>query len=298
MTPGAASAENRPAPPHPRELLALALDAARAAGRLLVEGRPADLRVSATKTSPTDIVTEMDTAAERLIVDRLLAARPADGVLGEEGASGEGTSGVRWVIDPIDGTVNYLYDLPAWAVSIAAEVDGAAVAGVVHVPPLGETWTATRGGGAYRTRDATGGDATGGGVPGGGVPGNGVPVRCADEVRVDRALVATGFGYDAGRRGSQAEVLRGVLPFVRDVRRMGSAAIDLCHVAGGRVDAYYERGVQRWDVAAAALIATEAGAVVGGLHGRPAGPEFTLAAPAGLFGPLHDLLAGLDPERG
>jgi myo-inositol-1(or 4)-monophosphatase len=293
MTPGAASAEDRPLPPDPRELLELALDAALAAGRLLVEGRPPDLRVSATKTSPTDIVTEMDTAAERLIVDRLLAARPQDGVLGEEGASGEGTSGVRWVIDPIDGTVNYLYDLPAWAVSIAAEVDGAAVAGVVHVPPLGETWTATRGGGAYRTEDIIGDHATRDHAT-----GDGVPVRCADEVRVDRALVATGFGYDAGRRGSQAEVLRGVLPNVRDVRRMGSAAIDLCHVAGGRVDAYYERGVQRWDVAAAALIATEAGAVVGGLHGRPAGPEFTLAAPAGLFGPLHDLLAGLDPERG
>jgi myo-inositol-1(or 4)-monophosphatase len=260
----------------PAELLALARDAALEAGRLLVDDRPANLRVAATKTSPTDIVTEMDTAAERLLVDRLLGARPCDGVLGEEGASGEGTSGVRWVIDPIDGTVNYLYGLPAWAVSVAAEVDGEPVVGVVHVPPLGETWTAVRGGGARR---------------------NGKPVQCTAGVALDRALVATGFGYGADRRAHQAEVLRAVLPRVRDVRRMGSAAIDLCQVAGGRVDAYYERGTQRWDIAAAGLVATEAGATLGGLHGRGAGPELTLAASPDLFPALHDLLAALDPEH-
>jgi myo-inositol-1(or 4)-monophosphatase len=259
----------------PGELLKLAVDVAERAGELLVTQRPRTLAVDS-KTTPTDVVTDMDRASERLIVSALHAARPADGVLGEEGAATEGTSGVRWVIDPIDGTVNYLYDLPAWGVSIAAELAGEAVAGVVHVPGFGETFTAVRGQGARL---------------------DGRPIRVNPAPALDRALVATGFGYAASRRTRQADVLRRVLPQVRDVRRVGACSVDLCMLACGRVDAYYERGVQPWDFAAGGLIAREAGALVAGLHGRPPSSEFLLAAPTGLFEPLHDLLAGLDAGR-
>ncbi len=258
------------------ELLTLAVDIATRAGRLLVEGRPEAVEVSATKSSPTDIVTEMDRSSERLIVGALADARPDDGVLGEEGSRGRSRSGVRWIIDPIDGTVNYLYGLAPWAVSIAAERDDRTLLGVVHVPPSGETFTAARGRGAQR---------------------NGAAIRVNTAVPLERALVATGFGYVAARRARQAEVLRAVLPRVRDVRRGGSAAVDLCSLGCGRVDAYYERGVQTWDVAAGGLVAAEAGARVAGLRGRPASEEFTLAAAPELFGQLHDLLAGLNADR-
>ncbi|WP_283137972.1 inositol monophosphatase family protein [Rhizohabitans arisaemae] len=258
------------------ELLELAVSVAREAGRMLLDSRPARLEVVGTKSSPTDVVTEMDRAAERLIRSRILAARPGDAFLGEEGgASGEGAR-VRWIVDPIDGTVNYLYALPAWAVSIAVEVDGEIVAGVVDIPPLGEVFTAAKGEGAYLA---------------------GRRLRCTTEVPLDRALVATGFGYERGRRVVQAEVLTHVIPRVRDIRRGGSCAVDLCSVASGRVDGYFERGAQVWDFAAGGLIAGEAGAVIGGLHGRPAGPDMTLCASPGLFKELHDLLVPLDPER-
>jgi len=256
-------------------LLDLAVAVARRAGDLLVSGRPRTLDVD-TKSSPTDVVTEMDRAAERLIVAALNAARPDDGVLGEEGADAAGSSGVRWVVDPIDGTVNYLYDLPGWAVSIAASVDGESVAGVVHVPSQGETFTAVRGQGARR---------------------NGEPIRCNAAPTLDRALVGTGFGYDAHRRATQAEVLRQLLPRIADIRRLGACSVDLCAVACGRTDAYYERGVNPWDHAAGGLIASEAGAVVGGLHGAPASSELLLAAPPGLFEALHDVLAGLRADQ-
>ena len=260
------------AAPDRQALLELAVDVAHRAGRLLVEGRPRDLRVAATKTSPTDVVTEMDRASERLIVEGIRAARPDDGFLGEEGSADSGTSGVRWVIDPIDGTVNYLYDLPEWAVSIAAEIEGEVVVGVVHVPPLGETFTGVRGGGAHR---------------------DGVALDRLAAAELARALVATGFSYEAERRRAQGRVVAEVLPQVRDVRRGGSCAVDLCSVAAGRVDAYYERGVQPWDHAAAGLVAQEAGAVVQGLHGAPASSDFLLAAPEPLFGALHEMLVGL-----
>ena len=257
-------------------LLDLAVDLAHRAGRLLLDGRHGQVEVAATKSSPTDVVTAMDRASERLIVEALQAARPGDGVLGEEGAADEGTSGVRWVIDPIDGTVNYLYGLPSWAVSIAAESGGETLVGVVHVPPLAETFTAARGQGARR---------------------NGVPIQVNPAVELDRALVATGFGYEAGRRAEQAAVLARLLPRIRDVRRAGAAAVDLCSVACGRVDAYYERGTQRWDIAAGALVAAEAGAVVRGLHGAPPSPELVLAASPGLFAELHEVLAPLEAAR-
>ncbi|HEX2314014.1 MAG TPA: inositol monophosphatase family protein [Thermomonospora sp.] len=265
----------------PEELLDLALEVAAEAGRMLVDKRPVEgPDVVQTKSSPTDVVTQMDRASEHLIVERILAARPADAVLGEEGGASAGASGVRWVIDPIDGTVNYLYDLPDWGVSIAAEVDGRTVAGVVEIPRRGETYFAVRGGGA-RLRHASGERV----------------LRCTADVPLNRALVATGFGYESGRRAHQAAVLTGVLPRVRDIRRGGSCSVDLCTLAAGRVDGYYERGVQAWDIAAGALIVEEAGGRVGGLHGAPAGPEFALAAGPGTFEALHDLLAPLDPAR-
>ncbi|TYK46152.1 inositol monophosphatase family protein [Actinomadura decatromicini] len=263
----------------PEDLLELAAETAREAGRMLVDKRPADgPDVVQTKSSPTDVVTQMDRAAEQLIVERIRAARPDDAFLGEEGGTQAGGSGVRWVIDPIDGTVNYLYDLPDWAVSIAAEVDGTAVAGAVEMPRRGESCTAVRGGGALLHTSSGSRE-----------------LRVNSHVPLDRALVATGFGYSAERRAGQARVLTGVLPNVRDIRRGGSCCVDLCSLAAGRVDAYYERGVQAWDVAAGALIVQEAGGRVGGLHGAPAGPELTVAAGPGTFEALHALLAPLDP---
>jgi myo-inositol-1(or 4)-monophosphatase len=287
-------------------LLELATSVAVAAGRLLLGsgGRP---EVVATKSSPTDVVTEADRAAEALIRDLIGAARPGDRILGEEGgetgaagAGGEGTAGqgaggesgkasVRWIVDPLDGTVNYLYGLPDWAVSIAAEADGTVVAGAVFVPGRDELFSAALGGGAWLSRGAL--DWRGEDAP--------QPVRLVSNtgVPLDRALVATGFGYAAGRRLIQGEVLAGVLPRVRDIRRGGSAAVDLCSVASGGVDAYYERGVNLWDIAAGGLIAAEAGARVTGLHGRPASSSMTVAAAPPLLGELQDLLASLDPER-
>jgi myo-inositol-1(or 4)-monophosphatase len=240
-------------------------------------GRP---EVTSTKSSPTDVVTEMDRASEALITGRLRSQRPGDAFLGEEGGE-SGRGRVRWIIDPLDGTVNYLYGLADWAVSIAAEVEGMVVAGVVAVPAHGEVFTAVSGGGAW--------------LHAGGAPP--VPLRCNTGVALAQALVATGFGYEAGRRKVQGEVVAAVLPRVRDIRRAGSCAVDLCSVAAGRVDAFYERGVNYWDYAAGGLIATEAGARLGGLAGKPASPEMAIAAEPVLFGALHGLLAGLRPDR-
>ncbi|MFF3275270.1 inositol monophosphatase family protein [Streptomyces chrestomyceticus] len=254
------------------ELIGLALEAARRAGELLRDGRPADLGVAATKTSPIDVVTEMDIASEKLITGFLAEHRPDDGFLGEEGASVAGSSGVRWVVDPVDGTVNYLYGLPSWAVSIAAEKDGEAVVGVVAAPMRGETYHAVLGGGAFR---------------------NGEPVRCRPAPPLSQALIGTGFAYLSERRAAQAEVLRTLLPQVRDIRRGGSAAIDLCDVACGRLDGYYERGLNPWDMAAGALIAREAGALTGGRPGEPASNDLVVAASPDVFATLQPLLEEL-----
>jgi myo-inositol-1(or 4)-monophosphatase len=259
------------------ELLTLAEEAARAAGRLIVEGRPdRAVEVTATKSSATDIVTEMDQASERLLVEHIRAVRPDDGFLGEEGADEAGTSGVTWVIDPIDGTVNYLYKLPGFAVSVGVRVGDEIVAGAVVNPTSGEVWTARRGHGAWL---------------------DGRPIHVNEPPELAMALVATGFGYDSERRGRQAQVLTSVLPKIRDMRRFGCASIDLCALACGRVDAYYEQGLKPWDLAAGGLIATEAGAVVGGLAGRPPGESLVVAAPPGLFEQLEGLLRTLDADR-
>lgn len=251
----------------PEELLGIAEEVARAAGRLVVERsvQAGTVGVAATKTSPTDVVTAVDLAAEELIRTELLARRPDDGFVGEEGTGdtgSTGTSGVTWVVDPIDGTVNYLYGIPQFAVSLAARLDDRVLVGVVHNPVSRETFTASAGAGARR---------------------DGVPItssRCTD---LAQALVGTGFSYRAEIRAAQAVETGRLLPVVRDVRRLGSAALDLCFVACGRLDAYVERCLQPWDLAAGALIAREAGVRVEGLFGRPAGQRLVVAAPEALF---------------
>jgi myo-inositol-1(or 4)-monophosphatase len=255
------------------ELFVLAKESALAAGDLLLEGWRGELEVD-TKSTDTDVVTHMDRAAEALLLDRLLGARPADGILGEEGAAIDGTSGVRWIVDPLDGTVNYLYGLPHWAVSVAAQIDGESVVGVVCAPALGETYVAIRGGGA-KLIDARGEH----------------DLRCNDTADLAQALVGTGFGYSSSRRRAQASVVAAALPLVRDIRRFGACAIDMSWGAAGRLDAYYERGPHPWDHAAGSLIVREAGGVVGGLHGCAESEELVIAATAGVFGALHDLLA-------
>jgi myo-inositol-1(or 4)-monophosphatase len=263
------------------ELIAVAVDAALAAGEMLAS-RAGQVEVEATKSSPTDVVTEMDRRAEELIRARIGAARPSDAILGEEGGqTGElADAPARWVIDPLDGTVNYLYGLPDWAVSIAAEVAGEIVAGAVYLPVRGELFAATRGGGGWLT-----------------CGGTRVPLRCRPGVPLSQALIATGFGYRAARRQVQGEVVAALLPRIRDIRRAGVASIDLCALAAGRIDGYYERGLNYWDYAAGALVAAEAGAVVGGLRGAPASGSMLIAAGPELFGPLAQELAALDPER-
>ncbi|MEV4810330.1 inositol monophosphatase family protein [Micromonospora avicenniae] len=254
----------------------LARDAAATASRMRAEG----VSVAATKSTVTDVVTAADRAVELQVLDALRRLRPADAVLGEEYGAGDtevGAGGVRWILDPIDGTVNYLYGLPHCAVSLAAEVDGEVVAGVVRNVSTGEEWTATAGGGAWR---------------------DGERLRCSTETDLGQALVATGFGYDPKRRAHQARVVAELIPHVRDIRRLGAAALDLCLAAEGRVDVYYEKGLAAWDQAAGALVATEAGMLVAGLGGRPAGPDLVIAAPPALFAPLHDRLADLDASGG
>ena len=199
-----------PGLPDLHDLAELAEQVGRRAAGLLLDGLDRERTSVSTKSSGTDMVTEIDRASEQLIVDALLAARPDDGILGEEGASRPGTSGIRWVIDPLDGTTNYLYRFPAWCVSVALEDDDGGLVGVVHNPVSGETFRASRGGGAEL---------------------NGAPIRVRDTGDLGRALVATGFGYDPDVRRGQAEVLLRLLPHVRDVRRAGAAALDLCHVA-------------------------------------------------------------------
>ena len=251
------------------ELLALATDLAADAATLLVDGLDRVRAEVSTKSTPTDMVTEMDRASEALIVAGIRAKRPDDGIVGEEGADVTGTSGVQWLIDPIDGTTNYLYGYPGFAVSIAAEVDGDVGVGVVHDPLHADVFRAARGRGATR---------------------NDVAIHVSSQRDLRRALVGTGFSYEPERRHRQAQVLIEVLPNVRDIRRMGAASVDLCSVACGRLDAFYERGLGPWDLAAGALIAEEAGAVVGDLRGGPASGEFVLAAAGGVFEPLRALL--------
>ncbi|HST66023.1 MAG TPA: inositol monophosphatase family protein [Mycobacteriales bacterium] len=259
------------------ELLEIAERLARGAGALTVRLRGGDRALDvAAKSSPTDLVTEVDRASERWLADELARLRPDDALLGEEGAARTGASGVRWVVDPIDGTVNFLYGLRPYAVSVAAERDGRVVAGCVHDPTSGDTFTAALGAGAYLDGSRIGGRWVAAGLA--------------------TAVVATGFGYDAAQRAAQGEVLARVLPRVGNVRRLGSAALDLCYVAAGRLDGYFEHGLKDWDRAAGLLVATEAGALVGGLHGRPPG-RITVAASPAVAADLTTLLQEVGADR-
>jgi myo-inositol-1(or 4)-monophosphatase len=262
------------------ELLGLAVDLATRAGTLVLDGREAAGAERAgldpaAKSTPTDVVTEVDRAVERFLVGELRRLRPADAILGEEGGDHQaGTSGVRWLVDPIDGTVNFLYALPQYAVSVAAERDGTVVAGAVHNPATGETFRATLGGGSWLA-----------------APGRAdrrlAVTGCTD---LPQALIATGFGYAAAARARQAAVAARLIPRVRDIRRLGAASLDLCYLAAGRIDGYYEQGLHAWDYAAGGLIAAEAGAVRTGLRDRPAGDQLYCAAGPGLAAAFFGLL--------
>lgn len=250
------------------ELLGLACATALEAGQLLRAKAGTVREVVETKSSPTDMVTEVDRASEALIVARILAARPDDAILGEEGAAREGSSGVRWVIDPLDGTTNYLYGFPPYAVSIAAEVSDAPLAGVVYDAVHDELYSAVRGRGAVC---------------------NGRVMEVSDTPTLASALTGTGFGYDPQRRLRQVHLLESVIGHVRDIRRAGSAALDLCSVARGRLDAYFEWGLQPWDMAAGRLIAEEAGgrtAIIAEYDGAP----LLVAANRALFDGFCDLI--------
>ena len=257
------------------DLASTALAAASAAAVILARGTTGELDVE-TKSSATDMVSNVDLAAEAAVAEVLAAHRPDDGLLGEEGTTTPGTTGVRWVVDPLDGTTNFLFGLPQFAVSVAAEVDGETAVGIVIQPPRSEIWAAAKGWGARC---------------------NGRPCSVASgRSSLETALVATGFGYQAKRREWQARVLAQVLPRVRDVRRFGAAALDLCWVGGGRFDAYYEWGLNPWDLAAGQLICREAGGRSEVLEGR-----IIVASVPELFDPLCELLAeagALEPPPG
>jgi myo-inositol-1(or 4)-monophosphatase len=245
-------------------LLDLAVRAARRGGAELLH-RYGHVEGLATKSSATDPVSDADRASERLITELIFRERPDDGFLGEEGAFRAGSSGVRWLIDPLDGTVNYLYQLDNFSVSVAAlDADGPLV-GAVLDPTRDRLYTAVRGAGAYQ---------------------DGVRLRVNDPVPLERALLATGFGYTAERREAQGALIATLLPRVQNIRRLGSAALDLCLLAAGRVDAYLEEGVQAWDTAAGGLIAAEAGAQVSVVTPSGADSGMLAAGPA-----LHRVLA-------
>ena len=221
------------------ELQDLAEKIAREAGELLIE-RPSNFTLDQ-KSSLHDFATQMDHKSEALITERIRTARPDDGLLGEEGANRESKSGYTWVIDPIDGTVNYLYGIPGWCISIAVkDRDGYAV-GVVFSPATSMLWKASRGHGAYL---------------------NNQKIRCNDPIELNRALLGTGFAYDISKRNAQAELVRHLLPQIRDIRRLGACAVDISMVGSGSLDGFLEAGVFEWDFAAAVVIATEAGAKV------------------------------------
>ena len=260
------------------DLLALARTTALEAGALAFRRRSEGVNIAASKSSPEDVVTDADREVELLIRARLAEARPDDGFYGEESEATAGSSGLTWVVDPIDGTVNYLYGIPHYAVSIAV-VEGdptpstwTALAGAVINPALGELYTATAGGGSFL---------------------NDRRLKVKTGVPLSLALAGTGFGYEAKRRLWQAAVVQGLIGEVRDIRRMGAAALDLCSVAAGRLDVYYERGLHPWDHAAGALVASEAGAKVGAFGADAEGKELLIAAAPDLYANFEPLLAGL-----
>jgi len=257
------------------ELLEIAVTVARRAAALAQQRRRDGVEIAASKSTISDIVTKADQESERLIRSVLEASRPRDGFLGEESGASTSQSGLTWVVDPIDGTVNYFYGIPAYAVSVAV-VEGdpdpatwRTLAGAVVNPETGEVFAASDGGGARL---------------------NGRELHVNQGVELPLALVGTGFGYDPEKRTKQARFVTELISQVRDVRRIGAASLDLCNVAAGRLDAYYERGLNPWDHAAGALVAREAGARVGGLGDAPAGSDLLIAAAPGLYEQLDPIV--------
>jgi myo-inositol-1(or 4)-monophosphatase len=255
----------------PTSLRVIAAECARAAGDLLLERFVAGgERAVGSKSTPTDLVSEADYAAERAIRELLAARRPGDAILGEEGGETQAGEGLRWIVDPLDGTVNFLFGVPQWCVSVAVHDDDGAVAGVVFDPLRDDIFCGERGGVATL---------------------NGDPIAGSVSESLASSLVGTGFAYDAGVRTTQAAVLARVLPAVRDVRRMGSAALDMAWTAAGRYDAFYERGVQAWDIAAGSLLCECSGLVVRELAATADAPKGVIAAPPGLIDELLALVA-------
>jgi len=255
----------------PAELRAVAEQAARAAGELLRQRfEKGGERATGSKSTPTDLVSEADLAAERAIREIIAAARPGDAILGEEGGETQEGAGLRWIVDPLDGTVNFLFGVPQWCVSVAVHDDDGGLVGVVYDPLREELFAGERGAGPPTL--------------------NGVEVRGSERVDLGTALVGTGFAYDSSVRAAQAEVIARLLPRVRDVRRMGSAALDLAWTAAGRYDAFYERGVHIWDIAAGAVLCSAAGLEVRPIEAVDDVPEGVIVAPAGLLEGLTEIV--------
>jgi myo-inositol-1(or 4)-monophosphatase len=253
----------------PSPLRSLAARLAVEAGTMVRDARRNARPDATTKSSLIDMVTEFDRMSEEMVVRGLLAERPGDGLVGEEGSTRQSTTGIVWHIDPIDGTTNYLYGLPGYAVSIAAVDPQGTLAGAVYIPSTDELFTADRGGGATM---------------------NGEPIHCTATTDMSLALVGTGFAYQPTRRADQIERVGRVLRSCRDLRRFGAAAADLCYVAAGRLDVYYEEFLSSWDMAAGELIAREAGCRLGALDGGPPGPGSLLVTTPALFDPMVHLL--------
>lgn len=233
-----------------------------------------------TKSTPTDLVSDADRLSEKLLMDLISAARPDDGFVTEESAGRKSDSGTSWVLDPLDGTVNYLFRIPWWCVSVAVEDEGGTVAGAIYNPNMDEMFTASRGGGAHL---------------------NGSPIKVSDRREIEKALIGTGFSYDRDARAEQAEIVKRVLPRARDVRRLGSAALDLAHLACGRLDGFYEAPLEKWDSAAGLLMVTEAGGTVTHLPG-PGGREGerlsdgVIASGTNIHNSLVELVLGQEAE--
>lgn len=288
--PKSATSPRPPVGDTPQELLELAREEALAAGTLLLEsflgGAAHEID---SKSTPTDLVSEADRLAERVIREGLAARRPQDGFLGEESGGGEGTSGLRWVVDPLDGTVNFLFGIPQWCVSIAVQDVHGSLAGVVYDPIRGDLFSAVRDGvpvvEVTRTAGAVRGDPS-------AQARETLTLEASSCTTPETAMVATGFAYDARVRGAQAQVLARVIPHVRDIRRFGSAALDLAWTAAGRYDAYFERTVKPWDIAAGTLLCEAAGLRVLELPVHENLPWGILVAPPGLCEALLELVGG------
>jgi len=267
--------DDRVRPDDPATLERLAVDLAEGAAAVVRRARTDHLTIDA-KSTATDLVTEVDKRTEKWLVGEIAARRPGDGVLGEEGGGHTGSTGVRWVVDPIDGTVNFVLGIPQYAVSVAVEVDGTVVAGAVSNPVSRETFHARLGGGAFLGADRLTGPRS---------------------VSLQRAVIGTGFGYDAAVRAKQIAVVAPLLPEIGDLRRLGAASLDLCFLAAGRIDAYFEAALNPWDHAAGGLVATEAGCVTSGLHGRDPSARLYAAAGPGLADAFFARLEELGADR-